>query len=293
MWPTLITLWFALSGKAPQRPAPRRRPAFRRPSCRPRLEALEDRCVPATLNVTSNLDNNTPGTLRWAVGQANASSTPDTIDILTTQTIVLTQGALYLSQGMTIGGSPGIATISGGGNSGVFYCYFSQGGDITLSNLNIIDGKASNGAGAGGGICDFGATILLTSCTVSGNSAYDGGGIYIGRGYSTDGSLSAEHSTFSDNSATYGGGIYCGESVGANISYCTLSGNSATYGGGMYISLYTGTQSSITRSIVSDNSAVVGGGIDNRSIYKVIIGADQFSGNSPDNISGPYSGSIG
>ncbi len=51
MWPTLVSLWLALSGQAPPRPATRRRPAYRRPSCRPRLESLEDRCTPsATLD---------------------------------------------------------------------------------------------------------------------------------------------------------------------------------------------------------------------------------------------------
>src|SRR5215468_2356307 len=45
MWQTIINLWLALSGQAPPRRAPRR-PAFRRPSSRPRLEVLEDRCVP-------------------------------------------------------------------------------------------------------------------------------------------------------------------------------------------------------------------------------------------------------
>jgi uncharacterized delta-60 repeat protein len=45
MLQTLLTLCLTLSGKAAKRPAPRRRPAFHRPSCRPRLEALEDRCL--------------------------------------------------------------------------------------------------------------------------------------------------------------------------------------------------------------------------------------------------------
>jgi len=45
MWPTFLSLWLALSGKAPQQPDPRRRPAFRRPASRPRLEALENRCL--------------------------------------------------------------------------------------------------------------------------------------------------------------------------------------------------------------------------------------------------------
>jgi uncharacterized delta-60 repeat protein len=45
MWPTFISLCLALSGKAPRRPAPRRRPAFRRPAFRPRVEAMEERCL--------------------------------------------------------------------------------------------------------------------------------------------------------------------------------------------------------------------------------------------------------
>ncbi len=53
MWPTLVTLWLTLSAQAPPRPAPRRRPAFRRSSYRPRLEVLEDRSVPASLGYST------------------------------------------------------------------------------------------------------------------------------------------------------------------------------------------------------------------------------------------------
>ncbi len=45
MWQTFISLCLTLSGSAPRRPALRRRPAFHRLSRRPRLEALEDRCL--------------------------------------------------------------------------------------------------------------------------------------------------------------------------------------------------------------------------------------------------------
>ena len=45
MWPTLMKLWLALSGNTPLGSTPRRRRAFRRPDSRPRLEALEDRCL--------------------------------------------------------------------------------------------------------------------------------------------------------------------------------------------------------------------------------------------------------
>jgi probable HAF family extracellular repeat protein len=51
MRPTLLMCWLAVCGMATSRPAPRRRPAFRR-SCRPRLELLEDRCCPSTTSYT-------------------------------------------------------------------------------------------------------------------------------------------------------------------------------------------------------------------------------------------------
>jgi uncharacterized delta-60 repeat protein len=64
MWQTLISLCLALSGKAASRPAPRRRPAFRRSSARPRLEALEARCVPSA-----------PGTLDTSFGSGGIVTT--------------------------------------------------------------------------------------------------------------------------------------------------------------------------------------------------------------------------
>jgi uncharacterized delta-60 repeat protein len=45
MLQALRALCLTLSGKAVKRSASRRRPAFQRPSCRPRVEALEDRCL--------------------------------------------------------------------------------------------------------------------------------------------------------------------------------------------------------------------------------------------------------
>src|SRR5262249_19342770 len=44
----------------------------------PRLEALEDRPVPAAYHVTSLLDDGSAGTLRDAITQANANPGPDT-----------------------------------------------------------------------------------------------------------------------------------------------------------------------------------------------------------------------
>jgi predicted outer membrane repeat protein len=224
-------------------------------SFRPRLEALEERWAPATLNVTSNLDNNTIGTLRYEVSVANASSTPDTIDILTTQPIVLTKGQLTLSASMTIEATGGTATISAGGASSVFYCY--DAGKITLSNLNITDGAATKG----GGIYDFGTPITLTNCTLS------------------------------NNSATYGGGIYTGgapdNKAGLALIDCTLSNNSATYGGGVYMAVGCGPVSLETCTVIDNSAKIIGGGIDDAAGYfggALDLDGVVFRGNSPNNI---------
>jgi concanavalin A-like lectin/glucanase superfamily protein/PKD domain-containing protein len=62
MWPTFLSLCLALSRTAPRKARSRRRPAFRRPTpgcqfCRPGIEWLESRLVPAPLNtpVTAGL----------------------------------------------------------------------------------------------------------------------------------------------------------------------------------------------------------------------------------------------
>src|SRR6516225_1689603 len=96
MWSrSTLALWKSRSSRTPCRKSPHRRPTFR-----PCLEALEDRCVPAVWNVTSPVDNvNQPGTLHWAVAHVKNG---DVIDIQTSQPIVLTHGELYLAHDVTI-----------------------------------------------------------------------------------------------------------------------------------------------------------------------------------------------
>ena len=143
----------------------------RRPSrTLPTLEALEDRCVPSTLAVTSGDDNVAEvGTLRFAVAHAQSGDT-----ILLTKAvkngITLTQGDLVLSQNVTIaalGDQP--ITISGGGNSRIFEV--NAGAQVTLENLNLTNGNGvannpndTSGLDANGGaILSFGALTINDS----------------------------------------------------------------------------------------------------------------------------------
>jgi hypothetical protein len=74
MWPILLSLCLALSGKPLRKTALRRRPAF----CRPLLEALEDRTLPATVTILGSHLLTAGGTLEaYDVGGMLAQVTGD------------------------------------------------------------------------------------------------------------------------------------------------------------------------------------------------------------------------
>src|SRR5215467_3568193 len=114
--------------------SPRRRKAKAQPTARVRLrlEALEDRCVPSTLTVTSSADDVTDNhTLRYAVANAQSGDT-----ILLTAAIkdpiVLTNGELLLSQDVTIESVPAqTPMISGDNLSRIFEV--ASGARVTLA----------------------------------------------------------------------------------------------------------------------------------------------------------------
>ena len=280
-----------------------RRPSGRRHVRRPFLESLEARQLLATFTVTSTADDGGSGTLRYAVGEANAATTPSTIDFdlgTSPATIMLTQGQLELSNyfyGITIDG-PGASmlTISGNNASRVFEVDY--GINASISGLTITGGSTTGQGNYGAGLFNYGGTTTLTGCTISGNSSStSGGGVMNETGYVTItdctitgnssgtfgggmlnfGSATITGSTISGNSsAEFGGGIVNFGS--ATITGSTFSGNSAGYtGGGLDFGYNTTT--TMTGCIVSGNMAGDdGGGIDD--IGNATITDSTFSGNS-------------
>src|SRR6516165_8111331 len=101
-------MWFSSLLRNPKRSgwAERRRmpaPSPKRSTFRPQLEALEDRCVPSTLKVTSNLDSG-PDTLRYEIAQAKSNDTIVFSKWLDGTTILLTSGQLLIDKNLTIQG---------------------------------------------------------------------------------------------------------------------------------------------------------------------------------------------
>ncbi len=176
--------------------------------------------------VTSAADSG-PGTLRWAITNANSGQVIVFAPNLSGATIMLAS-RLQIVTNLTIDASalPGGLQINGGGTSEVFDVpYF--GLTVVLNSLTISNGYTP---GDGGGIYSVG-NLTLNRCTLSGNRSGDYGG-----GLSTGGSAILNECTVSQNSAPggYGGGI--GNEGTLTLNGCTLSGNSApgSYGGGIY-----------------------------------------------------------
>ena len=163
--------------------------------------------------------------------------------------------------------------------------------NLTVSNCTI----SNNSANDGGGIVSYSgfegiATAIVSNTRITGNSADFGRGgaihndaVFVG-GSAT---LTVSSCTISDNSAYFfGGGI--GNSAGnLQISNCTLSGNSAASGGGVYTE-YDEAEVHISNSTLSGNSAASGGGIYTQEQVTVTVANSTLSGNSADSGGGIY-----
>jgi predicted outer membrane repeat protein len=231
----------------------------------------------ATITVTNTNDSDA-GSLRQALVDAVDGDTINFDSSLNGQTLTLTSGELLVNKSVTINGpGPNNLTVDGNHASRVFQV--SGGVTATIAGLSITNGFVSSNFGAGGGIYNDHAVLTLSDCTISGNSATYGGGIF-NEGFSGSATLILNNCTVSGNwglvhpgIGSPGGGIYNHGVYGnatLTLNSCTFSSNSATSGGGIYTSSFSGNATlTVNNSTFSSNSAPFGGGIYN----------DGFSGN--------------
>jgi hypothetical protein len=241
----------------------------------------------------------TATTLRKAIGDATALGSliqfdPTVFDGQPTATITLSNGQLTIDSSVTIDASNITGGVTIDANDASRVLEIMPDHTVLLHALTLTGGFASGGFPAehGGAIYNDRSVLRVTDCTISGNAATNGGGIYcnattVNTNLFGSVSLTLEGSTLELNSATRnGGGIVNSGTAGRAsmiISGCTFSENSAaSSGGGVFNSRATLFANS---SSFSGNSASFGGGIYNNgdsSSASLSLSGCTFSENSAD-----------
>ena len=249
--------------------------------------------------VTSTADNgdgtcndagvNDGCTLREAIAFAGPGATI-TFAAGVTGTVTLIQGELSIGKALTISG-PGAASLAVSGNNASRVFHITAGATVGLAGLTITAGNAQSDFG--GGIMIEESTLTVTRCTIAGNRADDGGGIY--HDALDGGTLTVDQSTISGNSAlSDGGGIQSSTTgdltVGTTILNSTISGNTAGARGGGVYNLNGLTR--ILHSTVTANQSPSGGGLSSfgdavtrTDVQGSVVAGNTTDGTAPNDVS--------
>ncbi|HJW37101.1 MAG TPA: right-handed parallel beta-helix repeat-containing protein [Candidatus Udaeobacter sp.] len=218
------------------------------------------------ITVTTTNDSG-PGSLRQALADANDGDTINFDPALNGQTITLTTAELTINHDVTIlGPGPNLLTVARSSQTQFRIFHVMPGHDATIEGLHITGGGVNWGS-YGGGVLNDQASLTISNCSLTTNSATYGGAMYSdGSGGSA--TLAVLNSSISGNHAVFaGGGIYNngynGGTATLSLMNSTVTSNTAFYsdigyavgeGGGIYNS---GGMLMITNSAVSNNLAGV------------------------------------
>ena len=229
------------------------------------LEGLEERVLlsPTLYSVNAITDtgagSGTAGDLRYVINQANANPNTDGSLIQFGQTVFNSPQTITLSSPLILSETNGPEVINGpradlvtvSGNKAVEVFQVKGGVTASLSGLTVSGGSAF----LGGGI-DNNGTLTAVNDTIAYNSATDnGGGIY------SNGTLTVTNSTIANNLAYLGGGIDNNGTLTAVND--TIANNSVTASGGGISNDSQGTLTVTSSSIANNSAAASGGGIGN------------------------------
>ncbi|MGB8352958.1 MAG: hypothetical protein WCD79_03645, partial [Chthoniobacteraceae bacterium] len=135
--------------------------------------------------MTSAIDDGSPGSLSWAITQANADP-GSTINLADNLGAITLAGALpIITSAVTINGGAG-DSISGNNQYRIFFVdTTTPGAAVNINNVSLVNGVATGGAGANGGGGGLGA----------------GGALFVNSGHVTISGI-----TFANNAAIGGAG---------------------------------------------------------------------------------------
>jgi uncharacterized repeat protein (TIGR01451 family) len=219
------------------------------------VERVEERVLLSTFVVNDTLDDTNPGSLRWAIGQANAGTGGDTISFAIPgpgiHTISLSGTLPAINKPVTIDGTTqesvqGVPQILlDGTNAGPGV----DGLDITASHTSVL-GLAIENFGGNGIKITTGSNVAITGCFLGLNpagpafSGNDGDGILVtgggsdqvgGTGPAERNVISGNHGygiEFAGNTTPIAGGLIEGNLVGTDASGTVKEGN---FSGGIRI----------------------------------------------------------
>jgi predicted outer membrane repeat protein len=248
-------------------------------------ERLEDRCTPTVFHVNNLSDDESVGSLRWAIDQTNRDAVQGdvpTIEIDVSGTIDVASW-MRITHAVTIVGSGENALFLDG--SGIPHDGWQQilrlatSDQVTLTDMTFQN--CPNGA-----IENQGSDLHTSRVTFLNNSP----GIIL-----YPGNLTGDSLNFEGNTGYEGGAIAASDQAGEdiNLNNCTFTNNTATYRGGAIADEATfngggGTKMfTVTNSTFSDNTAPDAGAIWlHPAITSVTISGCTFIGNSPGGIGG-------
>ena len=162
--------------------------------------------------------------------------------------------------------------------------------DFTLSGVTISGAK---GSGSGTALYNRGGIVSISDCVLTNNIAGEWGGAIRNGASENDGSeLTVQRCTISNNTAADGGGISNHFGADVELYNSTLSGNTASdQGGAIYSRTTPGSANASTftvgrSSVLKDNSAGLGGAISNRYGTLNVQGNSQIYGNNATDFGG-------
>ncbi|MDB5385021.1 MAG: hlyA 4 [Planctomycetaceae bacterium] len=269
------------------------------------LEVLEQRELLTTFTVTTALDDSTSAStmsLREAINAANASPGADTIrfdSALSGQSFLLTQGALTITDPLTIVGLGATNTVINAQQKSRVFALTSSAGDVTLDSLTVKSGRTDADGQMGAGIfSESNGTLTVENSSVNANATFgnwsQGGGIYNSNGAvvvinstisgnttngnyapgagvaTTNGDITLVNTTISNNitagANSSGGGVatFCGD---VTLTNTTVTQNATlgpfSSGGG----LFSGALSTQHTSAVTINNSIVAQNVSYHSTY--------------------------